>query len=89
MKLVLRRDHAHHDALLALLMWESATRGNNCGKLTLGDISDAEAQPLALPMPEVMPAGSMIITLPNSTKTVKGRRSGPFLAWMQTLSTAS
>ena len=46
--------------------------------LTLGGISDAEAQPLALPMPEVMPAGSLIIIQPNETKIVKGRRSRPF-----------
>ena len=66
------------DALLALLMWERAMRGNNCGKLTLGDMSDAAGRPVTLPMSEVMPAGSMVIIKPNGTKTVKGRRSGPF-----------
>lgn len=55
-------------------------RGNNCGKLTLGDVSVAAGHPVSLPMPEVMPVGTLVIICikPNETKTVKGRWSGPF-----------
>ena len=53
-------------------------RSNNCGELTLGDMSAAAGRPVLLPMPEVIPVGTLVIIKPNGTKTVKGRRSGPF-----------
>jgi len=72
-RLVLERD-----ALLALLMWETSLRGINCGRLTLSDFFLPGGQALGLPLADPLPEGSMLILKPNGTKTVKGRRSGPF-----------
>ena len=66
------------DALSALLMWETSLRGINCGGITLSDFSLPEGQALRLPLADPLPGGSMLILKPNGTKTVKGRRSGPF-----------
>ena len=66
------------DALLALLMWETSVRGIDCGKVTLSDFTLLEGQSLGLPLVDPLPRGSTLVFKPNGTKTVKGRRSGPF-----------
>ena len=67
------------DALLALLMWETSMRGKNCGNVTLSDFFQSNGQSLELPLPSPMPIGSLLTLRPNGTKTVKGRRSRPFV----------
>jgi len=67
------------DALLALLMWETSMRGKKCGGVTLSDFSHSDGQSLKLPLPSPLPIGSLLTLRPNGTKTVKGRRSGPFV----------
>ena len=67
------------DALLALLMWETSMRGKNCGDVTLSDFFQSDGQTLKLPLPSPLPIGSLLTLRPNGTKTVKGRRSGPFV----------
>ena len=64
-------------ALLALLMWESFMRGNNCGGVTLSNFFQPDGQCLKLPLPSPLPMRSLLTLRPNGTKTIKGRRSGP------------
>ena len=64
------------DALIALLMWESCLRGVDCGKLRLLDLFLPSGSSAQLPLPEPLSAGSQLVTRPNGSKTVKGRRAG-------------
>ena len=67
------------DALLALLMWKTSMRGKNCRGVTLSNFFQLDGQSLKLPLPSPLPMGSLLTLRPNGTKTVKGRRSGPFV----------
>ena len=66
------------DIVLITLMWETALRGNNCGKLQWSDFSLPEGQPAPFPLPGPMQTGFSLVIRTNGTKTVKGQRSGPF-----------
>lgn len=72
-QLVLERD-----ILLALLLWETSLRGNNCGRVMLSDFFPLLGEDQLLPLNESLPSGYVLTLRPNGTKTVKGQRSGPF-----------
>lgn len=65
------------DALLALVMWETPLRGNDCGKLTIKDFFYQDGSVLQLPLKSFQ-QGTVLTLRPNGTKTVKCQRSGPF-----------